>query len=185
MKTQPESLADDAVGHWRWKTGWIALATCALCAEGVLAGAARSCMPWFSPVILFYWVLQGNALGVAEAASILAGVPAFIFAAYPSSFGVRKRRFGTFAAILLVGACVAVAAWMTVQWGPTLQVPIVLVPVIGAIIGALVGFATRAFHGFESRWLPIAMVAALSIAVIIFSFGHYGVGDYWRNCWCC
>src|SRR5580704_11619165 len=78
--------------RWAWSDGWRAAAWGALCAEAVLAGGDRPCMQSFNLNIMLSDVLAMHAVGVAEAAGLCAGVPAFVVAANARSSGLAPNR---------------------------------------------------------------------------------------------
>ncbi len=143
---------------------------CALCAEGIIAGSTRNCMPRFDVGILASQFLLLNMFGVP--AMVIAGIPALLVAAYPGAPTGRGRGLSFVFAALLI-AVVATAAIFNVSWAAALVWPGIIVA------GALVGFWIRVIDRLRQRWFAIGVAAALGIGGIIFSLGHYGP----NNCW--
>jgi hypothetical protein len=168
----PDGVTPDQARRWRWKYGWIALAICVLCAEGAVAGVSRDCMPGFDLGILAGQLLLSNMFGLPEIAGVIAGIPAFVLAAYPGVPNLRHRWF-SFAFAALVAVAVAVVALSHANW---LGVFVWAGLIVG---GALIGFWIRAIDEFRRFWLPMGIVMALCLGSVIFSFGHYGQ----NNCW--
>jgi len=161
-----------ATPRWQVKHGLMAMAVCVLCAEGVVAGSDRSCMPSFDLGILAGQMLMLNMFGAPEIWGIVAGIPAFVIAAYPETINFRRRWLPLVFAVLAAGAICLVAlghsGWLGLLFvGGTLGV------------GALIGFWIRASEKFRRFWFPIGILLALLAGGIIFSFGHYGQ----NNCW--
>jgi hypothetical protein len=158
--------------RWEIKHGFIALAVCVLCAEGVAAGIGRSCMPAFDLGILFGQLLLLNMFFAPETIGIVAGIPAFIVAGSPGAFGLSRRRlplaFAGLGALAIVLAVVLRSGWSTVLFGGGLLAA-----------GALIGFCVRAIAELRRFWLPTGILLALIVGGIIFMFGHYGQ----NNCW--
>jgi hypothetical protein len=161
-----------ALPRWQVKHGFIALAVCILCAEGVVAGLDRSCMPSFDLSILSGQMLLLNIFFAPEIMGFVAGIPAFIIAAAPGSFDLSRRRlplaFAGLGALVVVLAVVLRSGWSSLLFGGG---------ILGA--GALIGFWIRTIVEIRRFWFPFGVLLALTIGGLIFMFGHYGQ----NNCW--
>lgn len=160
-----------AAPRWRLKQGFIAVAICILCAEGAVAGLDRSCMPSFDMDILLGQMLLLNMLFAPEIMGIVAGIPAFIIAAAPGAFDLRRRwlplAFGALGALAFLAVALR-SGWSLLLFGGGL---------LGA--GALIGFCERTIAAFRRFWFPLGVLLALAIGGVVFMFGHYGQ----NNCW--
>ncbi|MGA8575790.1 MAG: hypothetical protein WB609_08950 [Candidatus Cybelea sp.] len=126
----------------------------------------------FNLGILAGQLLVLNMFGAPEIMGMVAGIPAFLIAAFPDN--VNLRRDGLFLAFTLLAiVAIALVAAMRAGW----QGFLLFVALIGA--GSLLGFWTRALEEFRQFWLPIGILLALSVAGVIFLYGHYGQ----NNCW--
>jgi hypothetical protein len=167
------SVVGTAAANWRPTNGLKALVICILGAEGVIAGLGRDCMPSFNLGILGGQLLLMNMFGVPEIMGVVAGIPAFLIAAYPPNVGLR-RYAPTLSFTVLVALVVAlVGAMRSGFWGFLFAVGLIAA-------GAVIGIWTRALLAeFRWIWLLAGILLALAAGSVVFSFGHYGQ----NNCW--
>jgi hypothetical protein len=158
--------------RWQTKDGWLAVLTFLFFVEAIFAGNDRSCMPSFSLRILAGQLLLYNVLGVPEIATLVAGIPAFFFAACPAPRVILRRP-------LVWGlACVTVIALYAVLSGNGTGDAIRMI-FAAVASGVAIGLGVRYLRRIRVWVLPMAFVAACLLGAIIFSFGQYGQA----NCW--
>ncbi|HKW45758.1 MAG TPA: hypothetical protein VJN22_08870 [Candidatus Eremiobacteraceae bacterium] len=152
--------------RWNWGAGWRAAVWGLLCAEGVLAGGDRPCMPSFNPDLLIGHMLIMHVAGVAEALGFCAALPAFLAAAIPTSVGLDPlRRTATAIGLALLVLSLQLFVSDAIIW----------IPLLGLLIGALV----RWYPWVRSNWLLLALLTAVGLGVIQFSGLAYSNNKCW------
>jgi hypothetical protein len=153
--------------RWKWPDGWRAAAWAVLCAEAILAGGDRPCMPSFNLDVLLGDMLAMHAVGVAELLGLCTAVPAFVVAANPRSSGLDPNRRIAVMIALIVAALVLQLF---------ISNPLLWTPVLGAAIGLLI----RWYPWIRSNWIVIALVTAAALGVIQFSGLQYSHAKCWQ-----
>jgi hypothetical protein len=151
--------------RWKWSDGWRAAAWAAMCAEAILAGGDRPCMPSFNLDFLLGDMLAMHAVGVAESVILCAAVPAFVVAANPRSSGLNPNRH---TAVTIAVVVVALVLQLFIN-------PLLWMPVFGVAIGLLI----RWYPWVRSNWLVIGVLAAVALGVIQFSGLQYSHNRCW------
>jgi hypothetical protein len=152
--------------RWKWSDGWRAAAWAVLCAEAILAGGDRPCMPSFNVAILLNQMLFMHLFGLAEFLGVCAAGPAFVVAATPKSIGiVAKRRMPTVIGVAIIALNLQLFVHDPIFWLP--------------VYGMLIGLSIRWYPWIRSNWIVIALITAVALGVIQFSGLQYGQS----NCW--
>lgn len=160
----------EPTAQWQVKRGFIALAICVLCAEGVFAGADRPCMSAFDPSILLQQMILFNLFLVPEILGCIAGIVAFVIAAIPIAM---KPVWLVSASIVLAALAAVHGVAPTPAWSA--QSAIIEALMAGAVAGLSVRVVPKALR----FWLPLGALVALALGAMVFAFGHYGQ----NNCW--
>lgn len=148
------------------------MATCIICAEAAVAGSDRSCMPSFNLGILAGQMLLLNMFGAPEILGLVGGTAGFLVAAAPEYLDLRRNKLVLGFAALNMIVVFIIADMRAGLVGFLLFVGLV-------VAGALIGYCIRKLEEARRFWLPTAILLALTIGVMIFSFGHYGQNDCW------
>jgi hypothetical protein len=152
---------------WAWSDGWRVAAWAALCAEAILAGGDRPCMPSFKFETLLSDILAMHAVGVAEGLGLCAAIPAFIVAANPRPSGLNPNRRTT--AII---AIIVATLMLQLFFGSN---PFLWIPVLGVAIGLLI----RWYPWVRSNWIVVGLITAVALGVIQFSGLQYSHNKCW------